>query len=158
MAKANAGKRFEQKFRQAMEPHAYVFRIHDNVFVKCGRIMSSETEADFLVADGDDAYLVECKATGLKSLKHSNVKEHQEKALLGFDSMGLSTHGFLAVEFYNTVGYRLPHRMFLLPIIEWMSYKAESGRKSMPISAFEEFGVELPYRNGNYVFDGRWSR
>lgn len=152
----NAGKRFEQKFRESIEPHAYVLRIPDNVYMRGNRLMGNESEADFLVVTGTDSYLVECKATNRPSLQFYNVKEHQEVSLMEFDDIGERSHGLLAVEFYDKVGYHKPHRMFLLPISEWMRFKAESGRKSMPIKAFEELGVELTYEKGAYTFDGVW--
>ena len=151
-----AGKRFEQKFRECMEPHAYVMRIPDNVHFVGGHMISDETDADFLVVTADDSFLVECKATNQRSLSYGNVKEHQEIALADFDAIGERCHGFLAVEFYDRDGYRRAHRMFLLPIRRWLGFKAGSGRKSMPVSAFEELGKELPYVGSGYVFDGRW--
>lgn len=153
-----AGKRFEQKFRECMEPHAYVLRIPDNVHFVGNHMISDETDADFLVVTGDDSFLVECKATNQRSLNYVNVKAHQESALADFDAIGERCHGFLAVEFYDREGYRKPHRMFLLPIRKWLGFKADSERKSMPVSAFEELGKELPYVGSSYVFDGRWFR
>lgn len=152
----NAGKRFEQKFRESIEPHAYVLRIPDNVYMRGNRLMGNESEADFLVVTGTDSYLVECKATNKPSLQFYNVKEHQEVSLMEFDDIGERSHGLLAVEFYDKAGYHKPHRMFLLPISEWMRYKAEAGRKSMPVKAFEQLGVELTYEKGAYTFDGVW--
>lgn len=158
MSGVKAGKRFERKFREAMELHAYVLRIPDNVHMAHGRMVSEETDADFIVVTGDDTYLVECKATNRPRLEYGNVKGHQELALAAFNVMGEHCHGFLAVEFYDKRGYRYPHRMFLLPIAEWLRYKDESGRSSMPIGAFEAAGVEVPYECGEYRFDGRWFR
>ena len=154
----NPGKRFEEKFRASMAAHAYVLRIPDNVHMAGGRIVSTETDADFLVQTGTDSYLVECKATNRPRLEYYNVKEHQEKALASFDALGDRCHGFLAVEFYDKAGYRLLHRMFLLPIARWLAYKETGGRKSMPLRAFEEQAVELPYKGATYEFNGRWYR
>lgn len=152
----NPGKRFEEKFRLTMEPHAFVLRIPDSVYMQEGHIKSNETEADFIVVTKTDTYLVECKATAKKSLSYSNVKEHQEAALFDFDEVGEHTHGILAVEFYDHAGYRRPHQMFLLPISEWLEFKALSDRKSMPISWFEERGVKLEYQGSAYEFAGKW--
>lgn len=152
----NPGKRFEEKFRASMAAHAYVLRIPDNVHVAGGRIVSTETDADFLVQTGTDSYLVECKATNRPRLEYYNVKEHQEQALASFDALGERCHGFLAVEFYNKVSYRLPHRMFLLPIDRWIAFKEASGRKSMPLRTFSEQAVELTYRGSAYEFSGEW--
>lgn len=153
-----AGKRFEQKFREAMEPYAYVLRIPDSVRFVGGRMVGEETDADFLVINGSGSYLVECKAVNRPRLDYGNVKPHQEAALSEFDAIGEHCHGFLAVEFYDRCGYFKPHRMFLLPVSEWIDFKATSPRKSMPLSAFEERGHELYYDSGRYWFDGRWFR
>lgn len=139
-----------------MEPHGYVLRIPDSVHMVGGRMIGSETDADFLVQTADGGYLVECKAVNRPRLEFYNVKDHQEEALADFDMMGDRCHGFLAVEFYDGRGYRFPHRMFLLPVARWIGYKASSGRKSMPLSAFEELAVELPYGRAAYDFDGKW--
>ena len=152
------GKRFEEKFRATMEPHGYVLRIPDNVHMAGGRLVSTETDADFMIQTGTDAYLVECKATGEGRLPFYNVKEHQEEALQDFDALGDRCHGFIAVEFYDRRGYRFPHRMFLLPIGEWVRFRREGGRKSMPVAEFERLAVEVPYGRGSYDFDGRWYR
>lgn len=70
----NAGKRFEQKFRESIEPHAYVLRIPDNVYMRGNRLMGNESEADFLVVTGTDSYLVECKATNRPSLRSTTSR------------------------------------------------------------------------------------
>ena len=100
----NPGKRFEQKFMDSFEPHAYVLRIPDNVYMCGNRLMGNESEADFLVVTGTDAYLIECKATCGESLQFRSVKEHQEVSLVEFDDIGERSHGFLAVEFYDKEG------------------------------------------------------
>lgn len=156
MSGMRAGKRFERKFREAMEPHGYVLRIPDAVRAVGERIVGEETDADFIVATGRGTYLVECKAVNRPRLEFYNVKEHQEHALAAFDAIGDRCHGFLAVEFYSPEGYRKPHRAFLLPIGEWTRFKSVSDRRSMPMSAFEDMGVEMPYERGGYLFDGEW--
>ena len=155
----NPGKRFEQKFRESMPPGAFVMRIPDKLYMLGGRLMSEESEGDFIVATGSDTFLIECKATNKKSLQFYNVKEHQELSLACFDGVGENTHGLLAVEFYDKDGYRKPKRMFLMPIGEWLRFKAGTSRKSMPISEFERSGVEVPFVGSRYAVDfGRWSR
>lgn len=153
----NPGKRFEKKFGDSVEGSGLVVRIPDKLIAKGNRIISEESEADFLVFFNDDSFMVECKAVNRNYLQFYNVKEHQEDSLSRFDSFSAKTHGILAVEFYDKAGYRKPKRMFLLTIDEWMLYKESSGRKSMPIRDFEALGIECPYVKGKYVIDlGSW--
>lgn len=147
----NAGKRFEERFRRSVPEGAFCMRIADKVYRRGDFTGSEESEADFLCSMGNNSFLVECKATASKSLSYDNVKEHQEKSLMEFDSQGCNEHGLLAVEFYDKNGYKKgSRRMFLLPISCWMDYKASSGRKSMPISAFEALGREAEDLGGRY--------
>lgn len=148
----NPGKRFERKFRESVPEDAFIMRIPDKTYQMGGRTYSDESEADFFAADSMGAYLIECKATRNRSLAYSKVKEHQERALSKFDSLGDHTHGILAVEFYDKGGYRNPKRMFLLPISRWFEFKrVVPSRSSMPIKAFEELGREIPYEKGRYA-------
>ena len=153
------GKRFEEKFRESAEACGMVVRIPDKVGFANGRAFSEESEADFFVFTAEGSFLVECKAVNRGFLQFYNVKEHQEKALLEFDSVSESTHGILAVEFYDKEGYRKPKRMFMLPIDAWLRYKESSGRSSMTIDAFSKLGVECPYVGSRYLIDfGAWFR
>lgn len=146
----NAGKRFEDKFRKSAEQAGgYVIRIPDKVVFRGGRAIGEQTEADFLVAYSGDAHLVECKSANCLRLNFRNVKEHQEQALLRFDSCGKHLHGWLAVEFYDKKSYRASRRMFIMPITKWIHFK-DSGRKSMPLVAFETYGLECPRQGAFY--------
>lgn len=147
----NPGKRFERKFAESMP--GWVMRIPDKMNVYNGVVIGEETEADYLAVSGDHAYLIECKAVNRPRLEYYNVKEHQERSLAEFDAQGDHMHGLLAVEFYDKGGYRLPKRMFLLPIGEWLHFRAEAERSSMPIKAFEELGTECPYVKRRYEID-----
>lgn len=155
----NPGKRFEKKFLESVDPHGFILRIPDKIYTYQGRIYSDESEADFIIASGTESYLVECKATCKSCLPFEMVKEHQETALLEYDEVGRNAHGLLAVEFYDKAGYRYPKRMFLLPIVEWLKFKASTTRKSMPISEFEKIGIEIPYQQSAYKISFQeWSK
>lgn len=156
MTKTNPGKRFEEKFRRSVEElgeRHFVMRVPDKLVpVGGGRTISKPTEADFVVACRAGTFLVECKATSKKSLEFGKVEEHQERALSAFDAYPRS-HGLLAVEFYDQTSYRTARRMFLLRISDWLAYKESSGRKSMPIKAFEEMGSEAERSGALYIID-----
>lgn len=144
----NPGKRFERKFRQAVEKRCYVHRINDSFYAR--------TPADFFVFDGNDAFMVECKATQERSLKFAKVQPHQVKALRDFECIGKHTHGFLAVEFYDGESYRGEKHAYLLPIEKWLQFGTETMRSSMPQQYFIDNGVQMDYLHGAYVFAGRW--
>lgn len=148
----NPGKRFEQKFRESVPDGTFIMRIADKVYTINGRTYSEESEADFLAANSEGAYLIECKATQETRLPYSKVLPHQEEALAKFDALGDHTHGLLAVEFYDKGGYRGPKCMFLLPISRWFEFKrVVPSRSSMPMSAFEKLGRRIEYAKGRYL-------
>ena len=153
-----AGKRFEEKFKLTMERAGLIaMRIPDVANVRSGVRYGRDTMADFVVMGDGVTCLVECKATSSRNLRHDRVHRHQVRSLLDVDAME-GHMGLLAVEFFDRRGYRFPHRMYLLPVSEWVRHMETSGRKSMPEGDFARLGVELPYSGSSYVFDGRWSR
>lgn len=147
----NPGKRFENTFRKSVD--GFVMRIPDKVYLMGNRVMSDESEADFVVANEHGVFLVECKAVNRPRLDFYNVKEHQERSLVDFDGAGGFTGGLLAVEFYDPEGYRKPRRMFLLSIRDWLAFKDGTERKSMPVSEFERVGRECPQTGSLYAVD-----
>lgn len=147
------GKRFEGKFRESLPEGVFSLRIPDARTFYGARAAMSESEADFVVATGTHTCLVECKAVNRPRLEFHNVKGHQERSLMEFDSLGPNTHGILAVEFYDKRGYRNPKRMFLMPIAAWMRFREETDRASMPVSEFEASGLEVPYMGSRYAIE-----
>ena len=148
----NPGKRFEEKFRKGASAAGYVMRIPDKIYWNGQRVMSEESEADFLVFAESGTWMVECKASSQKRLAFDRVKEHQERSLSEFEWIGKSNHGLLAIEFYGT-DYRKDKRMFLLPISRWLEFERAGGRSSMPMSEVERLGVECPHVKGGYLID-----
>lgn len=150
----NPGKRFEQKFREAVERNGMTIRIADKLIPKGDHVISEQSEADFLVAQNGEIFLIECKATCAKSLPFEKVQEHQEDSLLEFSDQGEHTHGILAVEFYEkSTRYGSGNNCYLLPIEAWFGFKKITDRKSMPLSAFELLAKKCSYKNGGYMID-----
>lgn len=149
----NPGKRFENKFRESLS--GLTIRINDKVSMRNGHVFSEESEADFVCfQNSGNVYLVECKAISLKSFPFQKIKEHQENSLLDFESLHPSFHGLIALEFYDKNGYRLPKRMFLIGIKDFLSYKKTCGRKSLPIKDAEKIGTECLYVGSKYIIEG----
>lgn len=149
----NPGKRFENKFRESLG--GITIRINDKVSVRNGFVVSKESEADFVCfQESGNVYLVECKATSLKSFPFSKIEEHQENSLVDFENLHPYFHGLIALEFYNKESYRLPKRMFLIGIKDFLFYKTSCGRKSIPIKDAEAIGTECPYIGSRYDIKG----
>lgn len=149
----NPGKRFENKFRESLG--GITIRINDKVSVRNGFVVSKESEADFVCfQESGNVYLVECKATSLKSFPFSKIEEHQENSLVDFENLHPYFHGLIALEFYDKRGYRYPKRMFLVGIKDFLSYKLSCGRKSLPINDAEKIGTECFYCGSKYQVEG----
>lgn len=139
------GKIFERELFASLQKSGFrVSRITDKTFWAGNRMMSSESEADFWVfgaAERLSVALVEAKSVSAKSLPLDRLQEHQESALVGYDSYHGDCHGFVAVNFYDKNDKRGFNTAFLIPIKTWMGFKRKMealGRKSIPLAAFEE--------------------
>lgn len=149
----NPGKRFENKFRESLG--GITIRINDKVSVRNGFVVSKESEADFVCFQkSGNVYLVECKSVSRKSFPFDQIKDHQERSLIDFELLHPSFHGLIALEFYNKESYRLPKRMFLIGIKDFLFYKTSCGRKSIPIKDAEAIGTECPYIGSRYDIKG----
>ncbi|MEG0790964.1 MAG: hypothetical protein RSG23_04995 [Gordonibacter sp.] len=149
MSKVNAGKRFEGKIRKSLELKGYVQRIQDKMFMgQNGFPLSRQSEGDFWHFTGDGhGFLIECKATKLKSFPFDKLRPEQERELLRFDDVADNFHGVVALNFYAE-NLRERNRCFVLAIQDYMAYKDTCGRASMPLDAAEGLGIECPRIKG----------
>ena len=127
MGSVNPGKRFETRLKKSMERAGMLaMRIPDKVYWNGSRIASEETPADFnayAVIDGElHCYLIEAKACSSKRVEFSRLKPHQHDALHSFDSMHGDMHGFVAVNFYDSVSLRAMDVCCMVPISVWDEY------------------------------------
>lgn len=134
MTKTNPGKRFEAKLKSSFERCGmYAMRIPDKVYWTGSRIASDETPADFVAfnvskADGSlHCYLIEAKACSRSRINFSALKSHQKEALVGFDSMHEDMHGYVAVNFYDSVSLSRLDVCFMVPISVWTEYESKDG-------------------------------
>lgn len=135
----NPGKRFEGKLLASMRGAGmFAMRIPDKLYLAGGRIASEETPADFIASyaqcyDGKlRQYLIEAKACSKNRIMYSQLKEHQERALLEFDALHEDSHGYVAVNYYDPVSISRLDVCFLIPISTWVSMRdAEGAMKSL---------------------------
>ena len=135
----NPGKRFEARLADSLRTVGlYVQRIPDKVYWTGRRIVSEETPADFIASyaqcyDGRlRQYLIEAKACSKNRIMYSQLKEHQERALLEFDALHEDSHGYVAVNYYDPVSIARLDVCFLIPIATWVSMRdAEGAMKSL---------------------------
>lgn len=143
MSKVNPGKRFEDKMRKSLELKGYVRRIQDKVFMGQGGFpLSKPSEGDFWYFAGNGhGFLIECKATKLKSFPFDKLRAEQEHELLRFDDVADNFHGVVAINFYAD-NLRERNRCFVFSIQDYMAYRGSCGRASMPLAVAEELGIE----------------
>lgn len=139
----NPGKRFEAKFRKSLSMlPGWHMRIHDG-----GRSTVERMPADFwYFPKSGGSYLIECKATRGKSIRHDRVT--QIDALLKFDSLNDQTASLVAVNFYGD-DVRRDNRCVIVPAPLFARHAAESGRSSLPLSDAVSIGWEAERVHGN---------
>lgn len=139
----NAGKRFEAKMRQSLSRiEGFSMRLHDG-----GNRVFERMPADFLyLAPSGRAFLIECKATSAKSIRHDRVTQLDE--LLRFARTSDMTAALVAVNFYGP-DVRADNRCILVPAHAFAAHAMRGGRSSLPISTALEIGWEAPRAKGN---------
>ena len=144
----NPGKRFERAFKASMDAIGYAVRIPDKCYLSRGRLMSERSEGDFrFFAESGHSFLVECKATGCRSLPFANVGAEQELELLRFERVGPMCHGVLALNFYGPM-LREKNSLYLVGIEDYLAFKDACGRKSLPERTAARIGRECPRVKG----------
>lgn len=139
----NAGKRFEAKMRQSLSRlDGYAMRLHDG-----GNRIFERMPADFLYfAPSGRAFLIECKATSAKSLRHDRVTQIDE--LLRFARASDMTAALIAVNFYGE-DVRRTNRCIFVPAHDFAAHALNGARSSMSITSALEVGWEAPKAKGN---------
>lgn len=163
------GKAFEREFRKSLEgePRAAVYRIHDSVYLK-GRgasrsVVASPTPGDFwcfyrLPDDTLCANLVECKATQEGRLPLSMLTQNQVASLGAFDVFSRSSHGWVAVNFYDRYSLSAHNSCYLLGVEDYNALVFE-GRKSVREDELAGVGVPCPRAKGGvYDMSGWYAR
>lgn len=120
----------------------YAMRLHDG-----GNRVFERMPADFLFfSPSGKAVLIECKATGGKSIRHDRVTQIDD--LLRFARTSESTAALIAVNFYGP-DVRADNRCIFVPAHAFAAHALAGGRSSLPISTALEIGWEAPRAKGN---------
>lgn len=120
----------------------YAMRLHDG-----GNRMFERMPADFAYfAKSGAAYLIECKATAGKSIRHDRVTQLDE--LLAFARTSETTRALVALNFYGP-DVRADNRLIIVPAHAFAAHALQGGRASLPISTALEIGWEAPRAKGN---------
>ena len=138
----NPGKRFERKFRESLRLlPGWHMRILDG-----GDRLHETMPADFwYFPKSGGALMVECKAVKGKSLPASRVTQLDE--LVRFSRNSGTCRAVIAANFYGE-DVRMDNRCLLMDA-ETFAAILDGKRKSVPIRAFEDLGIEAPKIKGN---------
>ena len=138
----NSGKRFENNFKASVPKGVWCYRLRDGTSSwgdKESTRFQCTNICDFILADGEYVVLAELKSHKGKSLPLSCIRKNQFEDMLKADEF-VFTRPVLIVNFEDV------DRCFSLNIDLVDDFIKEGGRKSIPISYFEEWGTEIPSR------------
>ena len=129
-----SGKQFEKDFVRSMPNNVYCYRFKDGGGWGNGtntRFTPSNI-CDFLVYNGK-LYFFELKKSNGKSIPFNNIKQSQINGLLDASEYGIESKFaiFLNEEFY------------ILDIKDFIEFKNNTDRKSIPIAYLEEYGIHI---------------
>jgi recombination protein U len=143
----NLGKRFEENWKKSIPSDTFFYRFRDSGSTYYGGNQnlrfSASNIADCMLYDTNskELYLCELKSHKGKSLPMSCVASNKTKEKQIDDLYNASQ--FDGVNASLIVFFSDVERCFELPISELLSFSLYEDRKSIPISYFEEKGVEI---------------
>ena len=139
----NKGKRFENNFKASVPSNCWYYRLRDSAASYYGGNQnlrfSSKNIADSLVYSGNKLYICELKAHAGKSIPLTCIRENQAKMMLK-SSAYENIQCLLFVFFYDV------SKCYALNIKDFDKFIKETDRKSIPISYFEENGIDIPVK------------
>jgi penicillin-binding protein-related factor A (putative recombinase) len=141
----NPGKQFEKDFQASIPKDAYFLRLTDSSPAGFGENenmrFSIQSPFDYILYRDGKMYALELKSTKEKSIsfdgKSPMIKSHQIKALTRAAEFGI-TAGFV----FNFRG----QKTLFLSIQDFNSITTQLARKSLPISALNDKGVQITER------------
>lgn len=134
------GYQFEKEVHNGLDliPQAMVFKIPD---AKATRMITPvKVPADFMISLGHEIYTFEAKQTKLHRIPWSNFRQHQ------IDWVLHCSKAYFVINFNNRHDI---NRTFLLNG-EILQTLINNWDKSVPISAFEEWAIELERKTAKY--------
>lgn len=123
------GKRFERKVKKSLDQlQGIAYRIEDG-----GQYAKNQQPGDFWYMNEDVVYLIECKATHLKSLPLSQIADHQIESLLKHRDLSPNHRSLLMIHYYQdrVAGY--------MTVEELLRFIGSSDRKSIPQNIIHKF-------------------
>lgn len=143
----SVGKAFEAALVKGFRSSdALAFRNTDAVFGN-GRMSVKSLPDMWVFRSTGEAFLVEAKAVKNKAIAFNRLADHQLASLTDFDGFATNFHGGIAVLFYDGIRNGLK-RAFYITVHAWKVAMEHSERKSLPMSAAENFGTELTWKPG----------
>ena len=137
-----SGKRFEQNFKASVPKDVFCERLKDGT-ASWGDKETTRFQAtnicDFILADGEYVVLAELKNHKGKSLPLSCIRKNQFDKLLEADR-------FVFIKPMLIVNFEDVDKCYALNIDLLDDFIKEGKRKSIPISYFEEWAIEIPSR------------
>ena len=153
----NLGKIFEDNWKKSIPDHMFYYRFRDSASSYYGgndNLRFSITNiADCLVFNGNELFLFELKNHKGKSIPLTAIigKKSKEKQIN--DLVDASCK--IRVSCYLVVFFCDVERCFALDINDLYYFLKNEDRKSIPITYFEEDGIEIPIKKlkTNYRYD-----
>lgn len=105
----------------------------------CGKIRLPKSQYDYAIFKSPILLIAELKSTAQKSISFDEkiIKENQIKSLDKFNEYPYVIAGFIM----NFRAY--DNKTYFVGIDDFIKYKKESGRKSIPLDYCKEIGIEI---------------
>lgn len=155
----NSGKLFEKQWRKSAKDveGLFYYRFKDsptswiNNQGKSGLRFTNDNICDVLMFYSPILFLLELKSHAGKSLPISVIRKNQLNGLNEASNYANIKAGLLV--FFSSV-----NKCFFADIKKVYSFIEKSERKSIPISFFEKYGLEIPVKQlrTNYMYDVRY--
>lgn len=151
-----SGKKFEQNFKNSVPKDIFYYRFRDSASTYYGgnsNLRFSNTNiADCLLFNGCKLILCELKAHKGSSIPLDCIigKKSKEKQINDLHQASL----FKNVNAYIICFFEDKELCYALPISKFVEFNENSDRKSVPISYFQENGIEIKTKKlkTNYMF------
>ena len=133
----NSGKQFEENFKKSVPSDVHVYRFKDSTasFDGAKTKFAIYNSCDFEIFHGGNLYWLELKSHKGASLPLGCVRDTQVKELTKASNKGVIC-GLLTY-------FSDKKRVFWLDINDYNDFVNDNDRKSIPISYFEEEGIEV---------------
>lgn len=151
----NPGKKFERDFKKSVPLNVFYYRFKDGTAAyskndpgsnKQVRFQAKNT-CDCMLFNGENLFMLELKSYKGKSLPFSSLRENQWKGLCESADYHNIVSGVI-------INFRDMEKTYFVGIMDLLTYKETSGKKSVPIVWCEKHGVEIKSKKiiVNYLY------